>query len=61
LAQQEAIITQNKGRAALIAGISQAAGTVASAAYTANKAGAFDSKTSSGSTKSQARPEGAMG
>ena len=62
LATQEAIITRGKGRAALIAGISQAVGSVASAGKTGSDAGLFDSKTTSSTiTKSQARSEGAIG
>lgn len=44
LAQQQATITKNQGRAALIAGFGQAAGTAATGVESLNKAGAFDSK-----------------
>lgn len=42
LAQENAAVTRNQGRAALIAGIGQGVGTVASGAETLYKAGAFD-------------------
>lgn len=42
LAQKNAVVTRNQGRAALIAGVGQAAGTTASTAYQLNQAGAFD-------------------
>lgn len=42
LAQQQAAITKNQGRAALIAGIASGVGTAATGASTLYKAGAFD-------------------
>ena len=58
LAQGEASITENKGRAALIGGFTQAAGGLAMATVYGYKAGMFDP---SATTKSQARPEGLIG
>lgn len=48
LAQKSAAITKNQGRAAMIAGFGQAAGTVASGASSLYSAGAFDTKTPGG-------------
>lgn len=42
LAQKNAAVTRNQGRAALIAGIAQGVGTAAAGAETLNKVGAFD-------------------
>lgn len=42
LAQENAQVIKNQGRAALIAGLGQAASSAASGAYQLNKAGAFD-------------------
>ena len=42
LAQANAAVTKNQGRAALIAGFGQAAGTTASGVESMNKAGVFD-------------------
>lgn len=44
LADAQANITKNKGRAALISGVASGVGSLAKAGYDLNKAGAFDSK-----------------
>jgi hypothetical protein len=60
LAQQEAAITRNKGRAALIAGITEGVGTIGTAAGSAYKSGMFD-PTKKINQQSVNKNEGIMG
>ena len=56
---QEAAISENKGRAAVLAGFTQAAGTIASTAGAASTAGVFSKSTASTSRAAAVKASGA--